>query len=78
MQQPEGFLLPESTELIQGFVQKTFIDRLAKEGINMEDRVQWFKNWVGLQSVRGLDHFHVLVRDVPETMVEEWTQNGSP
>ncbi|KAL9636413.1 MAG: hypothetical protein Q9164_002833 [Protoblastenia rupestris] len=78
VQQPEGFLLPESTELIQGFVQKTFIDRLAKEGIDTEDRVQWFKNWVGLQSVRGLDHFHVLVRDVPETMVEEWTQNGSP
>ncbi|KAL8672094.1 MAG: hypothetical protein Q9168_003426 [Polycauliona sp. 1 TL-2023] len=36
-------------------------------------RVLWFKNWGALQSVRGLEHIHVLVRDVPEAIVDEWT-----
>ena len=78
VQQPEGYLLPESVELIHGFVQKVFLDRLAREGIDTQDRVLWFKNWVRLQSVRGLDHFHVLVRDVPERILEEWTRGDHP
>ena len=32
----------------------------------------WFKNWVSLQSVRGVDHVHVLVRDVPEEVLGGW------
>lgn len=71
VRQPEGFLTPESSKLIQDFVQKTFIDRLTRYG-SADDRVQWFKNWVSLQSVRGLDHFHVLVRDMPKEMLMEW------
>ncbi|KAL9096814.1 MAG: hypothetical protein Q9163_006396 [Psora crenata] len=78
VQQPEGYLLPESRDRIQRFVQNTFVDRLAKEGIDGGNHVQWFKNWVGLQSVRGLDHFHVLVRDVPEHILREWTGDGGP
>ncbi|KAL9124335.1 MAG: hypothetical protein Q9217_006326 [Psora testacea] len=78
VQQPEGYLLPESNALIQGIVQRTFVNRLAREWDDAEDHVQWFKNWVGLQSVRGLDHFHVLVKDVPEDIVREWTGEGDP
>ena len=76
VQQPEGYLLPESRIAIQGFVQTVFIDRLQRNGGNGVDRVQWFKNWVSLQSVRGLDHFHVLVRDVPEKILQEWISGG--
>ena len=71
VQQPEGYLTPESTELIEGFVQRTFVEPLREMGQG-RDQVQWFKNWVGLQSVRGLDHFHVLVRDVPAEVLEQW------
>ncbi|UKZ81215.1 hypothetical protein TrVFT333_008987 [Trichoderma virens FT-333] len=38
-----------------------------------EQQVLWFKNWVALQSVRTLEHFHVLVRDVDDDMLERWT-----
>ena len=37
-----------------------------------KDRVLWFKNWVALQSVRGIDHVHVLVRDVSRHIINEW------
>jgi hypothetical protein len=67
-----GDLLPESRERIQRFVREKFEDRL-KLLPDPEDRVQWFKNWTALQSVRGLEHVHVLVRGVPEEILEEWT-----
>lgn len=72
-QLPEGYLTPASTKLIDDFVQRMFVDPLLNAG-GGEDRVQWFKNWVGLQSVRGLDHFHVLVRDAPMELLDEWIE----
>ena len=53
-------------------MQRKFVDRiryLPGEG----DRIQWFKNWTELQSVPGLEHLHLLIRDVPEDVVLEWT-----
>jgi hypothetical protein len=38
----------------------------------------WFKNWKSLQSVPGMEHVHVLVRDVPEDIIAEWTGGDSP
>jgi hypothetical protein len=35
-------------------------------------RVLWFKNWVNLQSVRLIDHIHVLLRDPPDSLVKRW------
>lgn len=35
-------------------------------------RVLWFKNWIELQSVRGIDHIHVLIRGATEAMVNSW------
>ena len=67
-----GDLTPKSRTLIEDFVRRNFVKRLAREG-RAEDRVQWFKNWTRLQSVRGLEHVHVLVRDVPDNIIEEWT-----
>ncbi|KAM3525222.1 hypothetical protein NHJ13051_004087 [Beauveria bassiana] len=65
-----GDMLPESRRLVGDFVRRTFADALGPGG---EDRVLWFKNWVALQSVRALEHFHVLVKDVDHDMLEKWT-----
>ncbi|KAL8646613.1 MAG: hypothetical protein Q9226_006780 [Calogaya cf. arnoldii] len=69
-----GFVTPESKELIDAFVDRTFVKRLELEGdADAGERVLWFKNWGALQSVRGLEHIHVLVKDVLEAIIEEWT-----
>ncbi|KAJ5773816.1 hypothetical protein N7457_008712 [Penicillium paradoxum] len=76
VQSGEGHLTDESRELINSFVRKTFVDRLAKDPQAFSDpdsHVLWFKNWVGLQSVRELEHVHILVRDVPEDILFEWS-----
>lgn len=65
-----GDVTPKSRELIQDFVKRYFVDTLGPGG---ETRVLWFKNWVALQSVRSLEHFHVLVRDVDDDILERWT-----
>ena len=72
-----GDLLPQSRQLIEAFVQHTFVDMLEKCG-GAGDRVMWFRNWTGLQSVRGMDHIHVLVRNVPRNIMDGWTREGTP
>ncbi|KAF3482765.1 uncharacterized protein GIQ15_02089 [Arthroderma uncinatum] len=67
-----GDVTEESRALIEGFVNRTFTARL-KEFPDADDKVQWFKNWTALQSVRSLEHIHVLVRDVPDDIIVEWT-----
>jgi hypothetical protein len=67
-----GDITPESRKLIEGFVKRYFINRL---GHDAEPRVIWFKNWAALQSVRRLEHIHVLVRDVDPSLIEEWTRD---
>ncbi|RAL13834.1 GIG1 family protein [Aspergillus homomorphus CBS 101889] len=78
----DGDLTPESRALIEGFVLRTFVGRLAAEkGLfadSPRDHVLWFKNWTALQSVRSLEHIHVLVKDVPESILLEWTGEGPP
>ncbi|KAL8858305.1 MAG: hypothetical protein Q9178_005168 [Gyalolechia marmorata] len=68
-----GDLLPQSRQLIEAFVQHTFVETLEKHG-GAGDRVMWFRNWTGLQSVRGMDHIHVLVRNVPRNIMDGWTR----
>lgn len=71
----EGHLTEESRGLIERFVREKFVNRLAEDGrfSDPESHVLWFKNWVGLQSVRALEHVHILVRDVPEEILYEWS-----
>lgn len=66
----KGDMTPESRALVKAFVKRYFIDSLGEGG---EDKVLWFKNWVALQSVRALEHIHVLVRDVDDDMLERWS-----
>ncbi|KAL2127494.1 hypothetical protein VTI74DRAFT_10637 [Chaetomium olivicolor] len=66
-----GDMTPESRKIVGDFVKRYFVDRLRPGG---EAKVMWFKNWVALQSVRTVDHVHVLVRDVEPEVLEEWTR----
>lgn len=65
-----GDLTATSRAQVEDFVKSYFVDTLGPGG---EGRVLWFKNWVALQSVRSLEHFHVLVRDVDDDTLERWT-----
>jgi hypothetical protein len=63
-----GDVTGESRAVIRAFVKRTFVDRLG-DG----ERVLWFKNWVQLQSVRALEHIHILVRNATKEDLEFWT-----
>lgn len=64
----KGDVTDESREIIEEFVERTFAKRLGDS-----KRVTWFKNWVSLQSVRALEHIHVLVKDATKEDLEFWT-----
>ncbi|KAK4544774.1 hypothetical protein LTR36_004023 [Oleoguttula mirabilis] len=66
-----GDVTSESRMLIEQFVHSYFVEPLAEGG---SERVLWFKNWVSLQSVRGVDHVHVLVKHAPAELLEWWTE----
>lgn len=68
----DGSLRPEGRVQIQQFVDRTFVERLEEEG-GAADQVLWFKNWAALQSVGALEHFHVMVRNVDDRLLLEWT-----
>ena len=72
-----GDMTPRSRQQIEAFIQTKFVDRVR--GLPGEqEKVIWFKNWTALQSVPGMEHVHVLVRDVPEKIIEEWTDGDRP
>ncbi|KAF2087081.1 hypothetical protein K490DRAFT_42714 [Saccharata proteae CBS 121410] len=64
-----GDLSDAARGLVEEFVTKYFRQRLG-EAVKGE-KVLWFKNWTALQSVRGVDHVHILIRDVDSSDVEE-------
>jgi hypothetical protein len=66
-----GDMTTDSKRTVAEFIKRYFIDSLGPGG---EDRVIYFKNWVALQSVRTVDHVHVLVRDVEPAVLQEWTR----
>jgi len=64
----KGALTPEGTKIVHDFVKKTFDRQLGVEGM---DRVQWFKNYTATQSIRAVDHIHVLLRNVDWAKLDE-------
>lgn len=68
----EGGLNEEGRRMVREFVKREFRDKAGEteEG----SKIIWFKNTTNLQSVRSLEHFHVLVRDVDESVLEQWMQ----
>ncbi|EEH11606.1 conserved hypothetical protein [Histoplasma capsulatum G186AR] len=73
VREDSGDMTEESRTLINDFVMRTFVARLEKLFRDAKDRVLWFKNWTSLQSVRAVEHVHVVVRDVPDEIITEWT-----
>ena len=67
----KGDLTPKSRQQVEEFLQKKFRDRV-KDLPGDYEKVMWFKNWKALQSVPGMEHVHVLLRDVPEEIISEW------
>ncbi|KAF8849791.1 hypothetical protein BDZ45DRAFT_680274 [Acephala macrosclerotiorum] len=63
----KGDVTDKSRMIIEKFVKRTFAKRLGDA-----KRVTWFKNWVSLQSVRALEHVHVLVKDATKEDLEFW------
>ncbi|EWC46962.1 hypothetical protein DRE_03724 [Drechslerella stenobrocha 248] len=52
-----GDVTADSRRIIVEYVHKIFVEELGFPAAN----VMWFKNWAALQSVRTLEHIHVLV-----------------
>ncbi|EMD61290.1 hypothetical protein GGP41_003930 [Bipolaris sorokiniana] len=66
----EGALSTEGKEMVDAFVDKEF---RAKAGEEVKgDKVIWFKNTTNLQSVRSLEHVHILVRGVEARVLGGW------
>jgi len=63
-----GDLTEEGRRMVEKFVTTEFEQKLGVEG---RDKVLWFKNWTGLQSVRGLEHIHVLVRHIDREKLDQ-------
>jgi hypothetical protein len=72
-----GDMTPKSRQQVEEFIQSKFIDRV-QDLPGEQEKVIWFKNWTALQSVPGMEHVHVLVRDVPDEIIREWTDGDLP
>ncbi|EFX02726.1 hypothetical protein CMQ_2655 [Grosmannia clavigera kw1407] len=70
-----GDMTPESRARVAGFVKRIFTDQIdaVEDGGDGDSRVLWFKNWAQLQSVRQLEHVHVLVRNASPELLKAWT-----
>jgi hypothetical protein len=73
----KGDMTPKSRQQVDDFIRTKFVDRV-KHLPGKQEKVIWFKNWTALQSVPGMEHIHVLVRDVPEKVIMEWTDGDRP
>ncbi|KAJ9627398.1 hypothetical protein H2204_009809 [Knufia peltigerae] len=72
-----GDMTPRSRQQVEDFIQTRFVDRV-NDLPGPAEKVVWFKNWTALQSVPGMEHVHVLVRDIPDDIIEEWTGGVEP
>jgi hypothetical protein len=67
-----GELSQEGYSMVDDFVRGEFRKKAGEEV--EESKIIWFKNTTNLQSVRSLEHVHILVRNVEESVLEQWTQ----
>ena len=70
-----GDLTDHSRAVIQSFIDQVFVRTLSALA-DAPDRVLWFKNWATLQSIRSMEHIHVMIRDVPEEIIKSWVSSG--
>jgi len=72
-----GDITPRARQQVEDFIQAKFVDRI-RHLPGEKEKIMWFRNWTALQSVPGMEHVHVLVRDVPDRIVREWTGGVQP
>lgn len=78
IQPPHGDMTQSARKQVEAFVEEKFVKPIA-ELTGSTDSVLWFKNWVALQSVPGIDHVHVLVRNVSTDFInQQWTHGEEP
>lgn len=66
----EGALSHEGRRIVESFVNTEFRVKAREE--DKDSKVIWFKNTTNLQSVRSLEHLHVLVRRVDDNVLGQW------
>jgi len=66
----EGALNDEGRRLVREFVQKEFRQKAGE--LEEGSKIIWFKNTTNLQSVRSLEHLHVLVREMDGDVLKQW------
>lgn len=66
---------PLSSRFITSFLNEYFAAHI-KHGQNPGDNIQWFRNRTKWQSIRSLDHIHILMRDADDHFVTEITGQG--
>jgi hypothetical protein len=66
----EGALSQEGKDMVGEFIRREFREKAGEQ--QEGSMVIWFKNTTNLQSVRSLEHVHVLVRDVDEAVLKQW------
>ena len=63
----KGALTDEGTDMVNTFIKNKIEQPLGIEG---QDKLQWFRNYTILQSIRSVDHVHVLLRGVDEELLD--------
>ncbi|KAF2018648.1 hypothetical protein BU24DRAFT_418167 [Aaosphaeria arxii CBS 175.79] len=66
----EGALTAEGWKIVVDFIDREFRQKVGEKAVG--EKVQWFKNTTNLQSVRSLEHVHVLVKDADEQVLRQW------
>lgn len=66
----QGGLSDERRKMVEDFIDREFRTKAGEK--EKDSKIIWFKNTTNLQSVRSLEHLHVLVRDVDEEVLEQW------
>lgn len=65
-----GALSDEGRRMVEEFVEREF--RAKAKETERDSKILWFKNTTNLQSVRSLEHLHVLVRNVDQEALKQW------
>ncbi|KAL9622840.1 MAG: hypothetical protein Q9160_002766 [Pyrenula sp. 1 TL-2023] len=78
-----GDLTTAGILVVESFVCQNFGEKLAeRDGCTVDavmgDKVMWFKNWKSLQSVPGLEHVHVLLRNCGDDVINDLTGGITP
>lgn len=75
-----GDLTVLARQQVHDFVDRTFRPQVDSSQVSMAavDKLLWFRNWTSIKSVRGLEHFHVLLNNPDSTFIRHITNNDRP